>query len=147
MALAEEQETAQRLALSSYDIDVYWRTTWGEARGESWEGKVAVAWVIKNRSLSGKWFGGSISEVCLKPWQFSCWNENDPNREKCEAIGLDDTMARECLAASMAAWHDLLPDPTHGSTHYHAEGVQPDWSQGQEPAAVIGKHLFYRGIA
>ena len=48
-------------------------TVWGEARGEPFEGKVAVAWVIINRSRKPGWWGEDIRSVCSARWQFSCW--------------------------------------------------------------------------
>ena len=39
----------------SSDLDALTRVVYGEARGESDEGKIAVAWVVKNRcAKSGK---------------------------------------------------------------------------------------------
>ena len=29
-------------------------------------------------------------EVCLKEWQFSCWNEGDPNKEKMQELKIVD---------------------------------------------------------
>ena len=66
-----------------HDIDILARTIYGEARGEKTAGKKAVACVIMNRYKAKKWFSGkTIAETCQKPWQFSCWNKNDPNRQK-----------------------------------------------------------------
>jgi len=64
----------------SQNVEYMARTLWGEARGESEEGQVAVGHVIKNRVEKKTWYGKTIKDVCLKKWQFSCWNENDPNR-------------------------------------------------------------------
>ena len=37
------------------------------------------AWVIRNRADNPRWWGNDITDVCLKKYQFSCWNHNDPN--------------------------------------------------------------------
>lgn len=68
------------------DTDILARTIYGEARGESISGQEAIASVILNRVAFAKrrgryWWGNTIAGVCLAPWQFSCWNENDPNRK------------------------------------------------------------------
>ncbi len=132
---------------TAQDMDTLGRTLYGESRGESWLGKVAVAHVILNRVEKGGWWGDTIETVCRKPWQFSCWNEDDPNRAKMEALTLlSDKQFRECLAAASAAVHELEPDPTAGSCHYHVWSIEPRWAQGVEPVAEIGRHLFYRGI-
>src|SRR5665213_1243171 len=49
-------------------------TIYGEGRGESIEGQIAIACVIRNRAVNK-----TIKEICLAPFQFSCWNKNDPN--------------------------------------------------------------------
>ncbi len=68
------------------DIDVLARTIWGEARGEGIAGQIAVGWCIRNRvemdlHNDGRpdWWGEGYEGVCRAPWQFSCWNKNDPN--------------------------------------------------------------------
>jgi N-acetylmuramoyl-L-alanine amidase len=61
-------------------------TIYGEARGSTQEDRVAVAHTILNRTKAKSWYGKavsphpdhSISAICLKPMQFSCWNKNDP---------------------------------------------------------------------
>jgi N-acetylmuramoyl-L-alanine amidase len=54
-------------------------TIFGESRGEPDEGKIAVGSVILERVKKQGWMGKTISEVCLKPYQFSCYLPNDPN--------------------------------------------------------------------
>lgn len=72
--------------MEEQDIDVLARTIWAEARGEGMAGQVAVGWAIRNRvdadlGHDGKadWWGEGYVGVCKAPWQFSCWNKNDPN--------------------------------------------------------------------
>ena len=131
---------------SPTDIATLARTLYGEARGEAWAGKVAVAWVIRNRAERGGWWGGTIDGVCRKPWQFSCWNANDPNRAKLQAVTPESPAFADCLAAAAAVLGGLVKDPTRGACHYHAPGVRPAWAAGKDPVATIGRHRFYRGI-
>jgi N-acetylmuramoyl-L-alanine amidase len=51
-------------------------TLYGEARGESIEGIIAVGVIIRNRVRDT---GRSYSDICLAPKQFSSWNPDDPN--------------------------------------------------------------------
>ena len=74
------------MGTSQKDIAVMAKTIWGEARGEHYEGQVAVGWVIRNRCETGGWFGNSIREVCLKPYQFSCWNNDDCNKAQIDKL-------------------------------------------------------------
>jgi hypothetical protein len=52
-------------------------TILAEARGEGKSGMYAVACVISQRAKERK---KSAAQVCLQPWQFSCWNKNDPQK-------------------------------------------------------------------
>src|ERR1041385_1330936 len=86
------------------DIDILARTIYGEARGEQQEGKVGVGRTVVNRWHSKKWFAGDfIADTAQLAWQYSCWNRNDPNRQKILDCTYDDKMLRECMQAAMAA--------------------------------------------
>ncbi len=133
------------------DIDTLARTIYGEARGELVRGKEAVAAVIMNRvrrarKRGGYWWGGDVTGVCTKPWQFSCWNEGDPNRRKIEAVTDANRTFQTCTRIARRALAGTLPDPTKGATHYHARGVSPPWAQKRVPAAEIGGHLFFNDV-
>lgn len=54
-------------------------TIYGEARGESRDGQIAVGSVILERVEHRAWDGDTIKEVCLMPYQFSCYLPSDPN--------------------------------------------------------------------
>jgi spore germination cell wall hydrolase CwlJ-like protein len=135
------------------DIDILSRTIFGEARGEPLAGKIAVGRIIINRAEidlgnDGKpdWWGETIKGVCLQPYQFSCWNSNDPNRSRLLTAQLGDRVFATCLAAAGMAIAGDGPPWIAGCTHYHARGVMPAWAKGKAPAGVIGQHLFYAGI-
>ena len=131
--------------LDVYDLEVAARTVYGEARGEPPEGRLAVARVIVNRWRADP--DATLQAVCEKPHQFSCWNKNDPNEPKVRGVQWDDPNLRACLAAVLAALDPKSADPTHGSKHYHAVGIQPWWAAGREPTVIIGNHAFYNSIA
>ena len=124
-------------------------TVWGEARGEGSTGQQAVCNVIMNRVKSGTtWWGDDPRSVCLKPFQFSCWNENDPNLPLMMKIGqnngLVDITFDQIQTLAQMALEDNLPDVTNGATSYYAKGTpEPAWAQGKQPCANIGHHLFF----
>lgn len=143
--------TGWRPAARDAAVDILARTLYGEARGEPVRGKEAVAAVIMNRvrrarERGGYWWGSTVPEVCLKRWQFSCWNENDPNREKILAVTPDNRNFAACLRIAKRAVAGVLADPTDGATHYHTEGCAPLWAVGRQPSAVIGRHSFYSEV-
>lgn len=127
------------------DIDILARTIYGEARGENIEGKKAVGHVILNRYRSNKWFAGAtIADTCQKAWQFSCWNMNDPNRNKILQV------TGAVLDPYLRLAEDLIigkyKDSTHGATHYHTKNIKPAWTKGKKPCAIIGGHVFYNNV-
>jgi len=133
------------------DLDIAARTIWGEARGEPDAGKIAVMWVIRNRAEVGGWWGDTVKDVCLKKWQFSCWNSDDPNRAKIEALSKDSPDYRHCVAIAAQVLVGSHYDITHGATHYHSKdmSISPAWTTGPdgkplEPLANIGNHLFFK---
>lgn len=127
------------------DIDVLARTIYGEARGETTEGQLAVGLVILNRYRSNKWFSGNtITETCLKAKQFSCWNPDDPNCEKIKTAGEKELKKYWKMAESLLKGG--VADITNGATHYHTKQIKPSWAKGKIPIAEIGNHLFYKNI-
>lgn len=134
-----------------HDIDLLARTLYGEARGESARGIEAVAAVVLNRVAKAQergryWWGSTITEVCSKPWQFSCWNPDDPNRPKIEMVEPGTKVFDSCLRIARRAVSGTLNDPTDGATHYHHKSLNPAWAKGRAPCAEIGKHLFYNTV-
>lgn len=127
-------------------------TAYGEARGEPLEGVVAVLQVIRNRVRDRRW-PASWEGVCLQPFQFSCWNAGDPNRQTLEELA-DELHAgrslprglREALFLTEGVIGDRLRDVARGACHYHAVGVRPAWAAAGQLVATIGRHRFYRGV-
>lgn len=125
------------------------RTMYGEARGEGATGMQAVGNVILNRSLVGGWWGDDVISVALKPWQFSTWNANDPNRDKIASLQPgDNDLFDQAYEIAGALLRDELPDVTGGATHYYADYIDaPNWTAGAIQTATIGRHLFFKGVA
>jgi N-acetylmuramoyl-L-alanine amidase len=139
------------------DPEIVGLTIWAEARAESLVGRIAVACVIRNRFLTGRY--SSWRQVCLKKLQFSCWNDGtDRNHlalmrevEKL-AIGIkpENLILRNCMWIAGGVMSDAVEDVTLGSTHYYSpEGMVPrnsvpSWAKNEEPRAVLGRHLFYK---
>lgn len=140
------------MTVTEKERDILARTLWGESRGEDFIGQIAVAWTIRNRVFDGKtrsWWGEGYAGVCLKPWQFSCWNENDPNHAYLS--GAKPIPVRELARARMAADHVIdskAPDPTNGATHYYATTMKraPTWTKGAKQTLKLGDHIFFKDV-
>jgi len=134
------------------DRDILARTLWGEARGESLAGQIAVAWTIRNRVNDGKaksWWGEGYAGVCQKPYQFSCWNKSDPNYAYLS--GAKPIPFREFAQAQIAADQVIagrVPDPTGGATHYYATTMlkPPVCATGAKQTLKLGHQVFFRDV-
>jgi N-acetylmuramoyl-L-alanine amidase len=140
------------------DLDVMARTVYGEARGEIEAGKIAVAWVIRNRASKANeyrlarakphpLFGdGTIRAACQWPSQFSCWNKNDPMQPK--LIAARTAQLAECLQAAYGVLIGEFPDPTGAALHYYAASMPepPKWAASLAPCAAIGAHRFFNNV-
>lgn len=129
---------------SRHEIDILARTLWGEARGEGRLGMEAVACVILNRVARPGWWGHDIVSVCQKNRQFSCWNMDDPNRNKILAVTDKDDAFKLAQSLAWLAIDGSLADITNGATHYHTRAITPYWARGEKPCAEIGNHIFYK---
>lgn len=137
-------------------IDTLARTMWGEAQGEGDTGLAAVAHVVLNRVDAARWWGRDVVGVCRKPWQFSCWNSNDPVNPRVRAVTAADAIFARALEVAgqllrlQRETHDerVRLDPTGGATHYHSSRIPPPrWARGHPTCARIRNHLFYREVA
>lgn len=135
-----------------HDLDIMAKTLYAEARGEPEEGMLAVGWVIRNRAERSGYAGslvgsnGAVSAVCLAPWQFSCWNKDDPNYPKLEALTEDEYSDEHDLASDVL--DGVSADPTNGADCYYAPagmpgGMAPPWAASMRFCGKFGTQLFY----
>lgn len=129
------------------DLETFALTLYGEARGEPIAGKVAVANVILNRWHTGYRHKMNVKDVCLDKWQFSCWNKNDPNRDKMLSLDMEDPALCECRVIAHLGISDLLQNNIGTSRHYKVTTVAANWAEGHDPDYAIGHHEFFEGIA
>lgn len=117
------------------DVSCAERVVYHEARGETFLGQLAVAWVVVNRSTDPV-FPDSVCEVAAQPGQFH--RGHTPRDQQALLLGR--------LAASMAIF-GVLPDPTGGATYFIAPrklGDWPAWTNDLQTTAQIGSHVFMR---
>lgn len=121
------------------------RTIAFEASGEPEEGKSAVAHVILNRQMSGRW-GDNIKEVVTHPWQFEPWMTR---RREMQRLSPTDPRYQSAARIADAVLAGEMPDPTAGATHFlnptivrkRRGGSLPAWAHGE--GHPIGRHTFY----
>ncbi len=114
-----------------------------EARGESVEGKAAVAHVVVNRAREAGFPDGVCQVVQQggeqRPCQFGwyCDGRSDqPRAGRMWESSLD--VAQEVLAGR-------LQDPTDGALYFvRMRAKKPSWTRRLTQVAHIGGHVFYR---
>lgn len=116
------EETEQAYLYNEEDMELMARTVYAEARGEEFEGKVAVAQVILNRYESGR-FGDSIRRVVLAKNQFAVSKKYDD----------------ECMEAVEAAIEEKL----HPEDMYYFRVSKKKKWRNFEFYDRIGNHSFY----
>ncbi len=121
-------------------------TIWQEARGESFEGKLAVAEVIWNRMRQQYQSDGTVVGTVLKPYQFSGWNTTDKNRLIAAKLDDLDPAVKDC----MKAWFDAKAgsNTVRGALLYFNPSLVkdvPTWagSAVAKKVAEVGRHVFY----
>lgn len=125
------------------------RTIVFEAGGETEIGKAAVAHVVLNRKLIGRW-GDNIKDVVTYPWQFEPWMTR---RDEIEKLSSQDHRYQDAAQIADAVLAGRIPDPTAGATHFlnpvvvrqRRGGSLPSWADGG--GKRIGRHVFYSPIS
>lgn len=132
------------------EIEIFARTLYGEARSGDVQDAEAIACVVLNRVGYRNW-PISVREVCLQPWQFSCWLQHDDAhaRNFNRIISADRNKNKwfdQCWMIAERAMSGAIKDPTRTSTHYHTPAVSPRWSRGKTPVYETQGHVFFNNI-
>ena len=114
---------------------------WFEARGSAFAEKLAVAQVVMNR-VEATQHADTPCKVIWEDRQFS-WTHDGLS----DSVRIDNAVDRrgwtDSVLAALVATTPRLPDLTHGSTHFHAMSIAPDWSDEMQPVATYGGHIYY----
>ncbi len=114
------------------DVQLLARAINGEARGESYEGQVAVGAVILNRVESPN-FPNSIAGVIYQPGAFTAVSDGQIN----VAIDENSTVVKAAQDA-LNGW-----DPTNGAIYYfNPNTATSSWIWSRPLIKTIGKHRF-----
>jgi spore germination cell wall hydrolase CwlJ-like protein len=117
-----------------------------EASSEPFEGKVAVAEVIRNRMARRYQSDGTILGTVLRPLQFSGWNTSDPNRIRVAQYEITDPAVVDSIKAFQRAFEEKT-SLTQGAVLYHAKTMipYPPWASSPKVHKIteIGNHIFY----
>ena len=126
------ENTSYAKATNSSDIQLMARAINGEARGEPYEGQVAVGAVILNRVKSSQ-FPNSISGVIYQAGAFTAVSDGQIN----SPISENSTVYKAARDA-INGW-----DPTGGCIYYfNPDTATSSWIWSRPIVKKIGKHNF-----
>ena len=115
---------------NSSNVNLLARAIYGEARGESYTGQVAVGAVIMNRVRSSK-FPNTISGVIYQSGAFDAVSDGQINLTP-------DATAKKAAQDAINGW-----DPTYGAIYYfNPNTATNDWIWSRPMTVTIGKHRF-----
>lgn len=114
------------------DIQLLARAINGEARGEPYEGQVAVGAVILNRVSSSN-FPNTISGVIYEKGAFTAVSDGQIN------VPLDEkSTVVKAAQDALNGW-----DPTNGALYYfNPDTATSSWIWSRKEICTIGKHKF-----
>lgn len=119
---------------------------YGEARGESFYGKAAVAWTALNRYDTLPY--NDICAVVLAKSQYVALSKpNLAYSAKSLKPPTDSPEWRESQKVAELAYDNIIPDPTKGATHFvnpRKLKHTPKWVRTFKLTTRIDNHTFYR---
>lgn len=117
-------------AYTNSDVNLLARLIYGEARGESYTGQVAVAAVVLNRVKSSS-FPNTISGVIYQPYAFTAVSDGQINLTP-------NATALKAAKDALNGW-----DPTGGAIYYYNPSTATSkWIYSRKVTVTIGRHVF-----
>ena len=130
ITLSGSTSTSSTSSTSNSNLYLLSCCVYGEARGESYTGKVAIAAVVLNRVKSSS-FPNTISGVIYQTGAFTCVSDGQIT------MGTND----ECTRAAQDALNGW--DPTYGSIYYYNPKTATNaWIRSRPVVVTIGNHIF-----
>lgn len=112
------------------DLNLLSHLVYGEARGEPYNGMVAVAATVMNRVADSR-FPNSVSGVIYQPGAYTCVSDGQIN------LGYDNN-AKKAAQDAINGW-----DPTSGCIYYfNPNTATSSWIWSRPQVMTIGKHIF-----
>ncbi|MBQ7349022.1 MAG: spore cortex-lytic enzyme [Clostridia bacterium] len=115
---------------SDSDLMLLARLIYGEARGESYVGQVAVGAVVMNRIKSSS-FPNTMAGVIYQSYAFTAVDDGQINLTP-------NATAKKAAQDAMNGW-----DPTYGALYYYNPATATSaWIFSRKTTVTIGNHVF-----
>lgn len=126
----DKSEPKEVISITNDELYLLSKLVSSEARGESYEGQVAVAAVVINRVLDSR-FPDNIKDVIYQKNAFSVVNNGEIYKDPTDSAY---KAAREALYGS---------DPTSGAIYFWNPQISTcNWIKTLDPYKRIGNHVF-----
>lgn len=130
MGITSSGSQSQSGSYSDSDVALLARLIYGEARGESYVGQVAVGAVVMNRIKSAS-FPNTMAGVIYQSYAFTAVNDGQINLTP-------NPTAKKAAQDAMNGW-----DPTYGAIYYYNPAIATSsWIFSRKTTVTIGNHVF-----
>lgn len=130
ISLSGTTSSSSSSSASSTDLNLLARVVYGEARGEPYTGRVAVAAVVLNRVRSSS-FPNSVAGVVYQSGAFDCVSDGQINLTPNQS-------AYNAAKDALNGW-----DPTYGCLfYYNPRTATSKWMLSRTVKLSIGNHAF-----
>lgn len=113
-------------------------TIFAESSGESFDGRLAVGSVIRNRVNC---YNKTYSDIILQKNQFSCWNSKEISKH---IKRIEYKPFKECLLIAKDIYFNNTKDNTQGSLYYTRKRIKRSWMNDMKIVLVIDNHKFMK---
>lgn len=130
LGMSNVSNTSSSSSFSDSEVYLLARLIYGEARGESYVGQVAVGAVVMNRIKSAS-FPNTMSGVIYQPYAFTAVDDGQINLTPNET-------AKKAARDALNGW-----DPTYGAIYYYNPATATSaWIFSRKTTVTIGRHVF-----
>ena len=130
MGIYTSNSSSSSTASNSSNVNLLAKLIYGEARGETYTGQVAVGSVVMNRVKSSA-FPNSISGVIYQSGAFDAVSDGQINLNP-------DATAKKAAQDAINGW-----DPSYGAIYYFNPATATNkWIWSRPVTVTIGKHRF-----
>jgi len=130
LGIQETSSTSGNRTINNSDLNLLTKLVYAEARGESYQGQVAIAAVTLNRVANSS-FPNTVAGVIYQPQAYTCVADGQINLTP-------NSTAKKAAQDAINGW-----DPTYGSIYYfNPKTATSKWIWSRPQVIKIGNHIF-----